>query len=76
MAKAKKHEMTKEELRAPDEIEVALKGFWEKLYGHRKLIIIGVGALVAIGIVSWVIGASKRSGIEPWRSAPASARTK
>lgn len=64
MAKAKKHEMTKEELRAPDEIEVALKGFWEKLYGHRKLIIIGVGALVAIGIVSWVIGASKRSGIE------------
>lgn len=61
MAKAKKHEMTKEELRAPDEIEVALRGFWEKLYSHRKLILIGIGAIVAIGLAVWIVGSSSRS---------------
>ncbi len=64
MAKARKHEMSKEELRAPDEVQVALKGFWEKLYTHRKLVILGVGALIAVGVAIWIIGASKRSGIE------------
>lgn len=63
MAKADKG-MTKEELRAPDEIEVVLKSFSEKLYKHRKLILLGVGAVVAIGVVSWIVGASKRSGHE------------
>jgi len=62
MAKAKKHEMTKEELRAPDEIEVALRGFWEKLFSYRTFILIGIGVLVAIGIVLWIISASGRSG--------------
>lgn len=64
MAKARKHEMTKEELRAPDEVEVALKGFWDKLYQHRKLMLVGLGGLVALGIALWVIGMTKRSGIE------------
>lgn len=64
MAKARKHEMTKEELRAPDEVEVALKGFWEKLYTHRKLLLAVLGGFVALGIALWVIGMSKRSGIE------------
>jgi len=64
MAKAKKHEMTKEELRAPDEVEVALKGFWEKIYKFRKPLVGGVGALVAIGIVIWIVGAAKRSAAE------------
>ena len=65
MAKADKGmRMTKEELRAPDEIEVALKGFWEKLYAHRKLILIGVGAVLAIGVVTWIIGNSKRASNE------------
>ena len=64
MAKARKHEMTKEELRAPDEVEVALKGFWEKLYKHRKLILVGIGGFVAVGIAIWVIGMAKRSGVE------------
>jgi hypothetical protein len=63
MAKADKG-MTKEELRAPDEIETVLKGFWEKLYAHRKLILIGVGAIIAIGLVSWIVGSSKRSSGE------------
>jgi len=64
MAKARKHEMSKEELRAPDEVQVALKGFWEKLYKYRKLAMVGVVALIAIGVAIWIIGASKRSGIE------------
>lgn len=61
MAKVKKHAMTKEELRAPDEIEVALQSFWDKLFKHRKLILLGVGAFVAIGVVIWIVGSSKSS---------------
>jgi len=64
MAKARKHEMSKEELRAPDEVQVALKGFWEKLYKYRKLVMLGVAGLIAVGIAIWIIGASERSGIE------------
>ncbi len=64
MAKAKKHVMTKEELRAPDEVQVALRGFWEKLYKYRKVMLIAVVALVALGVATWIIGMSKRSGIE------------
>lgn len=64
MAKARKHEMSKEELRAPDEVQVALSSFWDKLYQYRKVIIGAVGVLLAIGVAAWVIGASKRSGIE------------
>jgi len=62
MAKAKKHEMTKEELRAPDEVEVVLRGFWENLYNYRMFILVGIGVLVAIGLAVWIIGASGRSG--------------
>ncbi len=64
MAKAKKHEMTKEELRAPDEVQAALSGFWDKLYQHRKLVVAGVVGLLALGIVLWVVGSMKRASIE------------
>ncbi len=64
MATAKKHQMTKEELRAPDEVEVALKGFWEKIYKFRKVLLGGVAALLAIGIVIWVVGAMRRSAAD------------
>lgn len=64
MAKARKHEMTKEELRRPDEVQVALSSFWDKLYQYRKAVLGGVVALLAIGVAVWIIGASKRSGIE------------
>jgi hypothetical protein len=64
MAKAKKHVMSKEELRAPDEVQVVLRGFWEKLYNYRKLVLAGVGVLIALGVAIWIIGNTKRAGIE------------
>jgi tetratricopeptide (TPR) repeat protein len=59
MAEKAAQRMTKEELRAPDEVQVALGTFWEKLYKYRKAIIGAVVALVAIGIVLWFLGRSK-----------------
>lgn len=64
MAKSKKHRMSKQELRAPDEVEVALRGFWEKLYKYRKLALAGVVVLVAAGVAVWVIGKTQRAGVE------------
>ncbi|TNF37681.1 MAG: hypothetical protein EP329_02520 [Deltaproteobacteria bacterium] len=64
MAKAKRKRMSKEELNAPDEIEVALANFWDKLVKFKKPIIGAVVGLVAIAIVLWVVGASSRSSAE------------
>jgi tetratricopeptide (TPR) repeat protein len=58
---AKQKRMTKEELRAPDEVEVVLGTFWESLYNYRKALIGGVIALLALGIVLWFVGRSNDS---------------
>jgi len=58
---AKQKPMTKEELRAPDEVEVALSSFWEKLYDYRKFIIGGVVALLVVGIALWFSGRASQS---------------
>jgi tetratricopeptide (TPR) repeat protein len=53
--------MTKEELRAPDEVEVKLSAFWQGLYDHRKLIFGGVAVLLVGGVVLWFSGRAKTS---------------
>ncbi|MFO0751032.1 MAG: tetratricopeptide repeat protein [Myxococcota bacterium] len=60
MSKTKKHVMTKEEVRAPDEFQVALESIWDKLVRHKKIILIALGAFVAVGIAIWVVGLSSR----------------
>jgi len=64
MAKTKKHVMTKEELRAPDEFQVVLEGIWAKLVRYKKPILIAIVALVVAGIAIWIVGISKKSGAD------------
>ena len=64
MANATRKRMTKEELAAPDEIEVALSGFWEKLAKYKNYVFIGVGVLIAIGVVFAIIGMSSRASAD------------
>ncbi|MCC6623275.1 MAG: tetratricopeptide repeat protein [Deltaproteobacteria bacterium] len=61
MSKNKKHEMTKEEVRAPDKFQVWLEGVWQKLVKHKKIILIAVVAFVGVGVGLWALGLSKRS---------------
>jgi len=61
MSKTKKHEMTKEEVRAPDKFQVVLESFWQKLVRHKKIILIAVVAFVGVGVGLWALGLSKRS---------------
>lgn len=59
---AKRKRMSKEELKAPDEIEVVLNRVWENLNKYKNHIFIGIGALVALGVVLWLVNASSKSG--------------
>ncbi len=53
MAKIKKR-MSKKELQAPDQVEVALNKTWDNLVTYRKWIIGGIAVFV-VGGVSWAI---------------------
>lgn len=64
MAKASRKRMTKEELNAPDEIEVALSKFWDKLVKYKKVLLGAVGGLVAVALLLWVIGMTTQSSAE------------
>lgn len=64
MAKATRKRMTKEELNAPDEIEVALSNFWGKVAKYKNPIFIGVGALVVLGIVLGIVGMSSKKSAD------------
>ncbi len=75
MAKRKQDRLSKEELRAPDEIEVALRNFWTKVYDKRKLIIAVVGGLVlfgvALGVMNWMSSSSADTRAEAMSQATA-----
>ncbi|MFT7580078.1 MAG: hypothetical protein ACI9MR_001745 [Myxococcota bacterium] len=60
MAK-KQRRMSKEELKAPDEIEVALVKFADGVAKHKKLLLIGLGALIAVGVGLSVLSAMSSS---------------
>ncbi|MCA9516334.1 MAG: tetratricopeptide repeat protein [Myxococcales bacterium] len=60
MAKRKRR-MSKEELEAPDQFEVALQKVWEGLVKYRKPIIGGIVALVVLGVVLWIVNATSKS---------------
>jgi len=64
VAKASRKRMSKEELNAPDEIEVALSKFWNKLVKFKTPILGAVGALVAIAIVLWIVNSTAQSSAE------------
>ena len=62
MAKASRKRMSKEELNAPDEIEVALSKVWAYLAKYKTPLLGAVGGLVAIALVLWIVGMTSRSG--------------
>ena len=55
MAKTKKHEMSKEELRAPDPFQAWLERVWAFLSKHRRTLILAVVAVVVGGTVIWIM---------------------
>ncbi len=61
MAKTKKHEMSKEELRAPDPFQAWLERVWAFLSKHRRTLILAVAAVVVGGTVIWILS-NARSG--------------
>ncbi len=61
MAKRSRKRMSKEELAAPDEIEVALNKIWDALTKHKKVIIGAFAGLIALGVVLWVVNATTAS---------------
>jgi len=61
MAAKKQKRMSKEELAAPDEVEVVLSSFWESLYKYRMAVIGGVVGLLILGVVLWLSGRSSEA---------------
>ncbi len=54
MAKRKQKRMSKEELRAPDQVEAFLNKIWERITKHKKIIIAVIVVFVGGGIV-WTL---------------------
>ena len=50
MAKRKNERMSKEELRAPDQVEAFLNKWWERVTKHKKVILTAIGLFVAAGV--------------------------
>ncbi|MGM0574321.1 MAG: tetratricopeptide repeat protein [Myxococcota bacterium] len=53
--------MSRKELRQPDEVQVALKGLWDWIEEHWKLLVAAAGGLILIGVASTVIGGMQDS---------------
>ncbi len=61
MAKRSRKRMSKEELAAPDEIEVALTKVWDGLVKYKKLLIGAFAGLIVLGVILWIANATTAS---------------
>jgi len=60
----RKRRMSKEELQAPDQVEVALARVWDVLNRYKLLIIGGIAALILLGVVIWIVNATSKASSE------------